>query len=390
MKRNRSPNRVYLDNAATTPVREEVAEIVKKEMEKNYGNASSVHWTGQLARKALEEARERVAGAIGADSEEIIFTSGGTESDNLAIRGTAYALQERGKHIITTPIEHHAVLNTCESLAGEGFEITYLPVDKKGLVDPEAFKSALRSDTILASVMFANNETGTLEPVEELARIANERGVAFHTDAVQAVGKIPVDVKKLGVHLLAISGHKFYGPKGVGALFVKKGHKILPYSFGGHHEKGLRPGTENVPGIVGMAHALELACAELAFQSERIRALKQKLEEGIIKNVESAIINTPKENCLPNILNVSFPGVDGEALLLALDLAGIAVSTGSACSSGSTDPSHVLLAMGIPPRIAQGSIRFSFGRENTENEVDYVLDLLPSIIEKLRRVSKGG
>jgi len=379
--------RVYMDHSATTPVRPEVVEAMMPYFGESFGNASSVHGFGQEGRSAVESAREKVASLIGADPEEIIFTSGGTESDNLAIVGTANAQVKKGRHVITSAIEHHAVLNTCTALAKAGFEATVLPVDGGGLVDPEELARSLRPDTVLVSVMTANNEVGVIEPVAELAAIAHRAGAAFHTDAVQAAGKVPLKVDELDVDLLTISAHKFYGPKGIGALYRRKGTRILPIMRGGHHERKLRPGTENVPGIVGMAAALELACGEMPREMERLRGLRDRLQVGIMNGIADVRLNGDPDHRLPHLLNVSIIGAEGESILLSLDAYGIACSTGSACTSGSLEPSHVLIAMGIPPEIAHGSLRFSLGRMNTGEDVDYVLEVLPTVVGRLREMS---
>jgi len=375
---------IYLDHAATTPVRPEVQETLNVVLSATFGNASSIHTFGQEAKRVLEESRETVAGCIGATPGEVIFTSGGTESDNIAIRGTAYALKEKGNHIITTAIEHPAVLNCCGALEEEGFEVTYLPVDLECKVHPEWVLEALRPETILVSVMFANNETGSIQPIAEIGRITRQKGVVFHTDAVQAAGKVPVDVDEQGVDLLSMSAHKIYGPKGIGGLYVRKGTKLHPLVYGGHHERNLRPGTENVPGIAAFARAIELATQELPNSSEYLQSLKEHLASGIADAIRHVQRNGSPTECLPNILNMSFSGVDGEALLLNLDLMGVAVSTGSACSSGATEPSHVLMAMGIEPLLAQASLRFSFGRDNTEEQIGRVIEVLPDIVNRLR------
>ncbi|MCG2795934.1 MAG: cysteine desulfurase, partial [Actinomycetia bacterium] len=375
---------IYLDHAATTPVRREVQEALNEALSTTFGNASSIHTFGQEAKRVLEESRERVATCIGAESEEMIFTSGGTEGDNLAIRGTAYALKEKGRHIITTAIEHPAVLNCCGALEEEGFEVTYLPVDLECRVHPQWVLEAIRPETILVTVMFANNETGSIQPIAEIGKIARQRGVLFHTDAVQAAGKVPVDVEELGVDLLSMSAHKIYGPKGIGGLYVRKGISLHPLTYGGHHERNLRPGTENVPGIAAFAKAIELATGELDISGKHLEMLKERLATGIQERIELVHCNSSPTECLPNILNVSFAGVDGEALLLNLDLMGVAVSTGSACSSGATEPSNVLLAMGVEPLLAQASLRFSFGRDNTEEQVERVLEVLPETVNRLR------
>jgi len=375
---------IYLDHAATTPVRPEVQETLREVLSSTFGNASSIHTFGQEAKRVLEESRETVAGCIGAATGEVVFTSGGTESDNLAVRGTAYALKEKGNHIITTAIEHPAVLNCCMSLEEEGFDVTYLPVDLDCRVHPEWVAQAIRPETILITVMFANNETGSIQPVAEIGKIARQRGLVFHTDAVQAVGKLPISVEELGVDLLSMSAHKIYGPKGIGGLYVRKGTRLNPLVYGGHHEMNLRPGTENVPGIAAFARAVELATEELPGSSERLQLLKERLASGIEDAIGHVHRNGSPTACLPNILNMSFSGVDGEALLLNLDLMGVAVSTGSACSSGATEPSHVLMAMGMEPLLAQASLRFSFGRDNTEEQIDRVVEVLPDIAGRLR------
>jgi cysteine desulfurase len=385
---------IYFDNAATSPVRGEVQEAMNRCMSETFGNASSLHLFGQAAKRALEGARTTVARCLGADAREIYFTSGGTESDNLAIRGVAYANRDKGRHIITSPIEHHAVLNTCLALEREGFEVTYAPVDRYGVIDLDAVKDALRPDTILITVMLANNEVGTVEPITEISALARERGILVHTDAVQGIGKLPVNVDALGVDLLALTAHKFYGPKGQGALYVRKGTKIAPLFLGGHHEGGLRPGTENVPGIVGLATALRLAVQDLDGETTRTQSapaqvgrLRDRLEDGISGRVAEVFPNGHPTRRVPNISNLSFAGVEGESLLLALDMKGIAVSTGSACNAGATEPSHVLRAMGLDWTLAQGSLRFSLGRTNTESEVDYAIDAVTEVVERLRQVS---
>lgn len=382
--------KVYMDNAATTPLRGEALEAMVAAYRECFGNSSSVHAFGQAARQALEDAREEFAACVGARPEEIVFTGGGTESDNLAIRGAALAACGRGDHIVTCATEHHAVLHCCRALEREGFRVTYLPVDGDGVVDPDLFREALEERTVLASVMLANNETGALQPVREMSRVARERGILFHCDAVQAAGKMPLDVKDIGADLVAFSGHKFYGPKGVGALYVREGTELAPLMQGGHHEGGLRPGTVNVPAIAGMARALRLATEELPETSARLGGLRERLAAGIVERVEGVRRNGAAERSLPNILNLSFEGAEGEALLLALDMAGVAVSTGSACTSGAVEPSHVLLAMGLPPRLAQCSLRFSLGRFNTAEEIDYVLETLPTIVRRIRDVAYTG
>jgi cysteine desulfurase len=374
-----------MDHSATTPVREEVVEAMVPYFSEEFGNASSPHSFGQRARTALEEARATVAGHLGADPGEIILTSGGTESDNLAIKGIARTAG-RG-HIITSSIEHPAVLNTVATLEKEGFTATRLPVDEHGLVSPADLEDALREDTILISIMAANNEVGTIEPIAELAAMADRARVPFHTDAVQAVGKVPVSVDDWGVDLLSLSAHKFYGPKGVGALYVRSGTRIKSIQHGGHHEKNRRAGTENVPGAVGMATALELACGEMEAEAERLAALRDRLQAGLLETVPNSSLNGHPTERLPHLVNITFENVEGESLLLSLDAFGVGVSTGSACSSGSLEPSHVLLAMGVPAETAHGSLRFSLGRINTGEDIDYVLEKLPPVVERFRQMS---
>jgi len=379
--------RVYMDHAATTPVRDEVLEAMLPYFSVAFGNASSAHTFGQDARKALDNARHTVAACIGADTTEIYFTSGGTEADNLAIKGVASAYEKRGNHIITTRTEHRAVLNCVQQLETRGFSTTYLPVDADGLVCPDALRKAIRPETTLVSVMLANNETGTIGPVAELAGIAKEQGILFHTDAVQAVGKIPVDVNELNVDLLAISAHKLYGPKGVGALYVRKGTRIAPLLHGGHQERNRRAGTENVAGIVGLAKAIELACREMRTESPRLASLRDRLERGIRERIDFVRTNGSPVSRLPNLLNMSFEFVEGESLVLGLDMKGVAAATGSACTSGALEPSHVLRAMDVPPAVAHGSLRFSLGRTTTEEDIEHLLAVLPDIVERLRHIS---
>ncbi len=376
--------RVYLDHAATTPADEEVLEEMLPYFTKKYGNASSLHSFGREARDAIERSRERVAELIGAESEEIIFTAGGTESDNIAIKGIAF---RKGKgHIITSQIEHPAVMATCQHLEKKGFDVTYLPVDKYGMVSPEDVENAIRDDTILITIMHANNEIGTVEPIEEIAKIARENEIVFHTDAVQSVGKIPVNVKRIGMDMLSISAHKIYGPKGVGALYIKKGTKIEAIIHGGGHEKGLRPSTENVPGIVGLGKACELAEKRMEEDMKRIQRLRDRLIKGVLE-IEESYLNGHPEKRLPNNAHFRFAAVEGESLILSLDDKGIAGSTGSACSSKKLKPSHVLMAIGLNEVQAHGSLRLTLGRENTEEEIDYVIEVLPPILEKLRAMS---
>jgi cysteine desulfurase len=379
--------KVYLDHNATTPVHPEVIETMLPFMNERFGNPSSVHSFGQDTREAMEKAREAVAGAFGARKDEIVFTSGGTESDNLAISGVVGALCKKGKHLITSKIEHHAVLATCEHLASIGFEVTEVACDKYGVVDPEDVRRAIKSDTILITIMHANNEVGTIQSIEEIGEIASEHGIVFHSDAVQSFGKIDLNTNNVKVNLLSVSSHKLYGPKGVGALYVRRGTPLSPLVFGGHHEKKRRAGTENVPGIVGFARAVELALADIKSTNTSMLALRNRLEEGIMSTIPNVRLNGHPTRRLSSTLNVSFEFVEGESLVLSLDMEGIAVSSGSACTSGSLEPSHVLLAMGVPPDVAQGSVRFSLGRDNTEADIDYVLGVLPRIVDRLRAIS---
>jgi cysteine desulfurase len=388
--------RVYLDNSATTATAPEVVAAMLPFFSEEIGNAQSVHSFGQRARAAVEKARRALAALINAAPGEIIFLSGGTEADNFAIRGVAEAHRDKGRHIITSEIEHPAVLATCEALAASGFRVTYLPVSSEGLVSLDRLRAAVSDDTILISIMHANNETGTIQPVEEIGRLvaqARERGqkhLHFHTDAVQSVGKTPVDVKRLEVDLLSLSGHKLHGPKGIGALYLRKGVRISKLIYGGHHERDRRAGTENVPAIAGLGRAAEMARNGLQEQILRIAHLRDRLERGVIERLPGVIINGSIEHRLPNISNLSFSGVDGESLLIALDLKGIAVSTGSACASGSLEPSHVLKALGLARERVRGSLRFSLSRYNTTEEIDYTLDALEEIVTRLRAMSPEG
>jgi len=379
--------RIYLDHAATTPTHPEVVKAMLPYFTDAFGNPSSVYSYGQEARGAVEEARTRVAELIGARGEEIIFTSGGTEADNFALKGAAYANERKGNHIITTSIEHRAVMEVCKLLGRRGFTITYLPVDKYGLVDPQDVKKVITSKTILISIIHANNEVGTIEPVSEIGKIAKEAEVYFHTDAVQAVGHIPVDVDKLKADLLSISAHKLYGPKGVGALYVRKGTKLISLMQGGEQEKRRRAGTENVPAIVGLGKAVELAGQEMDKEAERLVGLRNKLIKGLSEKIDHVHLNGHPTRRLPNNVCVSIDFVEGESMLLNLDLEGICASTGSACSSASLEPSHVLLALGLSPEQAHGSLRFTLGRENSEEDMERVLNLLPGIVAKLRAMS---
>ncbi|AST59194.1 cysteine desulfurase NifS [Thermoanaerobacterium thermosaccharolyticum] len=379
-------NRIYLDNAATTPIRSEVLNSMMPFFDNRFGNPSALYSYGQEAKKAIEEARDKVAAAIGASEDEIFFTSGGTESDNWALKGAAYALREKGNHIITSNIEHHAILHTCQYLENQGFEITYLPVDEYGLVDPNELKRAIKDNTILVSIMYANNEIGTIEPIEELVKVAHEEGILFHTDAVQAVGNVPIDVKELDVDMLSMSAHKIYGPKGVGALYIRKGLRIDTLLQGGAQERNRRAGTENVAGIVGFGTAIELITKNIDEHIRKLTRLRDKLIDGILKIPYTRLNGHPNKR-LPGNVNVSFEFVDGESLILSLDMEGICVSSGSACTAGSIDPSHVLLAIGLSQEIAHGSLRLTIGEENTEEEIDTVINKLPKIVDRLRQMS---
>lgn len=379
--------KIYLDHNATTPVRPEVFEAMKPFLTEKWGNPSSIHWAGRMARGYVDEAREKVASLIGADPAEIIFTSCGSESNNLAIKGVVAYHEKKGKHIITTKVEHPAVLETCRYLEKKGCSVTYLSVDRYGMVDLDEYRKAFRNDTVLVTVMMANNETGTIFPIKEMATIAKERGVLFHTDAVQAAGKVSIDVNELGVDMLTISGHKIYAPKGIGALYVRKGVRLDNLIHGGHQERGRRAGTENVAGIVAIGTAAELVKKELPEVASRVKRLRDKLENGLKERISDVQVNGHPEKRVPTTLNMSFFYIEGESILLHLDMEGIAASSGSACTSGSLEPSHVLLAMNIPPENAHGSVRFSLGKDTTEDEIDYVLEVLPPIVERLRSYS---
>jgi cysteine desulfurase len=381
--------RIYLDHNATTPMHSTVVDRMAAALRDEFGNPSSVHHFGQRAKAALDEARSAVAALIGGEPAEVVFTSGGTEGDNFAIRGIAEALEPAGKrHLIASAIEHEAVLNTLKALGRRGWRTTLLPVDQSGIVEPARLAEALTDDTALVSVMHANNEIGTIQPVAELARLARARGAVFHTDAVQSAGKIPVDVKALGVDLLTISAHKFYGPKGIGATWVRRGLRLLPLLTGGKHERSRRAGTENVAGIVGMGVAAQEARANRASEATRLAVLRDRLEHGILGAVAGTAVNGAREPRVPNTSNISFDRIEAESLLIALDLAGVAVSTGSACSSGTLEPSHVLKAMGFPAHRTQNSIRFSLGAVNTDADVDRVIAVLPGIVQKLRNLTR--
>lgn len=378
---------IYLDHASTTPVRPEVVEAMAPYFTEHFGNPSSIYPLGQEASDAVAAARESLAGLIGATPREIFFTSGGTESDNWALKGFARANAAKGRHLITSAIEHHAVLHTCQALEREGFEVTYLPVDEHGLVSAEDFKAAIRPDTILASIMFANNEIGTIEPIAELTAAAHDANVVFHTDAVQAFGHEPIDVNELGIDMLSASSHKIYGPKGVGLLYVRKGVKLQNLLDGGQQERGRRGSTENVPGIVGFARAAELAAEEIAPERDRQLALRDHAIRRILEEIPSAKLNGSWESRLANNVNFSFEFIEGEGMLLQLAARGICVSSGSACTSGSLDPSHVLLAIGLPHEIAHGSLRMTLGRDTTREDVDFAVDSLKATLQNLRMMS---
>jgi cysteine desulfurase len=379
--------KIYLDNAATTPTDTRVLQAMLPYFTEVYGNPSSLHTFGQEAKHAIEDARYGIAAFIGAKPEEIIFTSGGTESNNCAIKGIAYARREKGNHIITSKIEHHAILEPCHFLEKQGFEITCIPVNECGLVDPADVEKAITEKTILISVMHANNEIGTIQPIAEIGKIARGKGVYFHTDAVQTLGHLPIDVNELNVDILSASGHKLHGPKGVGILYVRKGVRMHPFMHGGDQEKGRRASTHNVPGIVGFGKAVELEKAEMGKEIEQLTFLRDKLIKGIISTIGFTRLNGHPTQRLPNNVNVSISYVEGESMLLNLDMEGIACSTGSACTSSSLEPSHVLMAIGLPHELAHGSLRFSLGRQTSEDDIDYVLAVLPGIIGKLRSMS---
>jgi cysteine desulfurase len=380
--------RVYFDHNATTPVAPSVAEVITRVLREEFGNASSIHHFGQRAKGILDDARSAVADLIKGDPSEVVFTAGGTESDNFAIRGVAEALEPTGRrHLVASSIEHEAVLNTFKALARRGWTTSLLPVDETGIVSPAALEAVLTDKTALVSVMHANNEIGTVQPIAELARMAHARGALFHTDAVQSVAKIPVDVRSLGVNLLSLSAHKFNGPKGAGALWIKRGTRVTAILTGGKHERNRRAGTENVPAIAGLGAAAALAAEKLVPEGARLAALRDRLEHEVLARVAHTAINGARNQRVPNTTNISFEGIEAESLLIALDLEGIAVSTGSACSSGTLEPSHVLRAMGLPTHRTQNSIRLSLGAGNTDEQVDYLLGKLPKIVDKLRTLT---
>jgi len=389
-------NRVYFDYNATTPVEPEVLDAMLPYFSGEFGNAASIHTPGQRARGAVETAREQVAALIGARAQEIVFTSGGTESDNHAVFGVVVQAflpvptsknPDPSPHIITTAIEHEAVLNACQALEKSGVRVTFLAANREGQIDLDELRQAVRPETVLITVMHANNELGTVQPLEEVGRIAKERDIYFHTDAVQSAGKVPIEVNQLGVDLLSLSAHKFYGPKGIGALYIRGGTRLRQLLYGGHHQRGFRPGTENVAGIVGLGKAAEIARESLAADARRVSTLRDKLEQGLLARVPHARVNGGASLRTPNTTNLVFPGIEGEALLIALDLKGLACSTGAACSSGAVEPSHVLTAIGLPPEEARASLRFSLGRHTAEQEIDFALQVVPSAVEQLRELS---
>ncbi|MDI6776941.1 MAG: cysteine desulfurase NifS [Syntrophales bacterium] len=379
--------KIYLDYAATTPMHPQVLQAMLPYFTNAFGNPSSIHSYGQEARRAVEEARERVAELIGARADEIIFTCGGTEADNFALKGTFYANKQKGNHIITSKIEHHAILETCKFLESQGAIVTYLPVDKYGLVDPRDVQAAITNKTILISIMHANNEVGTIQPIPEIGKIAGENGILFHSDAVQTTGHIPVNISEMGVDMLSMSAHKLYGPKGIGAMYIRRGARLVPFMHGGEQERRRRASTENVPGIIGFGKAAELAQNELDEEAQRLISLRTRLIDGLFEHIDQIILNGHPTRRLPNNVNVSVDFVEGEALLLNLDLAGIAESTGSACSSSSSETSHVLRAMGLSHEQAQGSLRLTMGRETIEEDIDRVIEVLPPIVDRLRELS---
>lgn len=379
--------RIYFDHAATTPTDKTIANAMLEYMTTKFGNPSSVHSFGREVRKEVSEARENIAALINANANEIFFTSGGSESDNFALKGIAFANKNKGNHIITTQIEHHAILHTCQWLEKQGFDVTYLPVDEDGMISLDELKAAITDKTILISIMFANNEVGTIEPIKEIGAIAKEHGVYFHTDAVQAVANVEIDVQDMNIDLLSLSGHKFYGPKGIGAIYIRRGVKIQPVQLGGAQERNMRAGTENVPAIVGLGMAAQFAKRDFVEKNAHLIALRDKLIKGIQEQIPDIKLNGHPTKRLPGNVNFSFRYIEGESLLLSLDMKGIAASSGSACTSGSLDPSHVLLAMGLIHEIAHGSLRISLGRDNTEEDIDYTLEVLPQIIARLRSMS---
>lgn len=379
--------RIYLDHNSTTPPDRRVIEAMLPYYQDAWGNASSLHQFGRQAKAGLEDAREIMARVFNCLPEEIFFTSGGTESDNFAVKGTAFEHQDRGKHIITSKIEHHAILESFTFLEEQGFEATYLPVNQYGFVNPDDLGKAIRPDTILVSIMYANNEVGTIQPIDGLAGICEEKGVIFHTDAVQAAGKIPIDLKKTPISLMSTSGHKIYGPKGVGVLYIRQGTRISSWQNGGHHERGMRAGTENVPAIVGYGKAMELAFREMAENDAKISGMAEEFRRKVLDQIPDVRFNGPEEGRIKGTVNMCFKGAEGEAIILNLDMMGIGVTSGSACTSGALEPSHVLTAMGVPPEIAQSAIRFSFGKDNDPQDIDFIVQSLKGAVEKLRMMS---
>ncbi|MBI3754858.1 MAG: cysteine desulfurase NifS [Deltaproteobacteria bacterium] len=379
--------RIYLDNNATTPIHHEVLEEMLPYLRDEFGNPSSIHWAGRKPRKAIDDAREKTAKLLNCDVSEIIFTSCGSEGDNLAIKGIAESKRDKGNHIITTKVEHPAVLSTCKYLAKTGYDVTFLDVDKQGMLDLDQLRKAITSKTILITIMFANNETGVMFPIEDIGRIAKERNITFHTDAVQGAGKVPIDVKKMNIDLLTVSGHKLYAPKGVGALYVKRGVRLVPVIHGGHQERNRRGGTENTAGIVALGKACEIAVRDMEAEIKQITALRDRLEKGLMEKISHVRRNGHPTQRIPNTLNLSFEYAEGESLLLNLDMKGIAASSGSACTSGTLEPSHVLVAMGVPLEASHSSVRFSLGRGNTVEDIDYVIEALPAMVERMRSMS---
>jgi cysteine desulfurase len=379
--------KVYLDHNATTPVYKEVVQTMLPFLEKNWGNPSSIHWASREPRRAVDEAREKVAALINAQPNELVFTGSGSEGNNFAIKGLAQSPDQKRSHIVVSSVEHSSVLNTCKYLAHTGFSVDYLKVDAKGMIAFDTLKNSITDKTVMISVMHANNETGNIYPIEKIGELARERGVLFHCDAVQAAGKTPIDVKKMNVDLLTLSGHKLYAPKGIGALYIRRGVKLLPLIHGGHHERNRRAGTENVAGIVGFGKACEIATAGMDKNAAKLTKLRDRLQKGILERIDDVTLHGHPAERLPTTLNLGFDHVDGESLLLSLDMKGIAASAGSACTSGSVEPSHVLLAMGVPMKLALGSVRFSLGTENSVEDIDYLLDVLPPIVERIRSMS---
>ncbi|MDO4744026.1 MAG: cysteine desulfurase NifS [Clostridia bacterium] len=379
--------RIYVDHSATTPLRREVLDVMIPYFSENFGNASTVYAEGREAKKAVNLARQQVAKAIGAEENEVFFTGSGTEADNWAIRGVAFANKEKGNHIITSAVEHHAVLHTCMALEKEGFEVTYLPVDEYGMVSPEAVSAAITDKTILVSIMTANNEIGTIMPIEQIGKIVKEKGIIFHTDAVQAIGMMEIDVNRMNVDLLSLTGHKFYGPKGTGALYVRKGTKLNSFITGGGQEKNRRAGTESVPAIVGLGKAIELATSDIKGHTEKLQAMRDRFIDRVLSEIPYTRLNGHRTERLSSNANISFEFIEGESLLLMLDMKGISASSGSACTSGSLDPSHVLLAIGLKHEVAHGSLRVTFGESNSPRDVDIIVDELKEIVARLRAMS---